>query len=211
MAGEWPQILGPQRNGAAIGEQLLDEWPADGPRQLWTYSLGEGFAGAAVADGKTVVFHRQGAQEVLEALDANNGRSLWKAEFPARYRGGVNPDRGPRCVPLIHDGRVFAYGAAGDLHCVSLDNGDKAWSRTLAKDYDTVEGYFGAGSTPIVAEGLLLVNVGGKKRRPGRAELADGQDRLESDRRAGQLFVSHVVAAPGPGACRVRHSPACAG
>jgi hypothetical protein len=33
----------------------------------------------------------------------------------------------------------------------------------LAKDFDAPDGYFGAGSTPILMGGHLLVNVGGKK------------------------------------------------
>ena len=35
-AGDWPQILGPDRNGIAANDEVLaDEWPADGPSTLW--------------------------------------------------------------------------------------------------------------------------------------------------------------------------------
>jgi outer membrane protein assembly factor BamB len=63
---------------------------------------------------------------------------------------------------LIHNGNVFVFGAAGDLHSVVLETGAKRWSRAVLKDYGGDEGYFGAGSTPIVAGGKLLVNVGGR-------------------------------------------------
>jgi outer membrane protein assembly factor BamB len=109
-----------------------------------------------------VVFHRLGDVERVEALDAASGRPLWKADFRATYAPGVDPDTGPRCVPLIHGGAVHAYGAAGDLHCLSLAAGKKLWSRPMLRDFDGDEGYFGAGNSPIIVDGRLLVNVGGR-------------------------------------------------
>ena len=161
QAGDWPQILGPTRNGVAAGEKLPEKWPAGGPAVVWKAKVGSGYAGPAVASGKAVLFHRVGTFERIEAFDAATGKSLWKADYPASYRGGIDSDLGPRCVPLIEGGQVYVFGAAGDLHCVSLATGEKKWSRSLYADYKGSEGYFGAGSTPILAGGVLLVNVGG--------------------------------------------------
>lgn len=160
--GDWPQILGPQRNGQAEGEQLLAEWPDGGPQPLWKYPLGEGFAGPAAVGSRVIVFHRIGDQELLEALDRNTGKQLWRAEFRASYTGSVNPDSGPRCVPLVHRDAVYVFGAAGQLHAVALDSGKHLWSRDTYQDFRGDEGYFGAGSTPIVAGNRLVVNMGGK-------------------------------------------------
>lgn len=159
-AGDWPQILGPSRNGVASGEKLAEKWPAGGPKPAWTYPLGSGYAGPAASSGKVVVFHRVQDKERVESLDLASGRSLWKADFPATYRPGIDPDNGPRCVPLIADGSVYVFGAAGDLHSVAMD-GKPRWSRSLYDDYGGDEGYFGAGSSPILVAGKLLVNVGG--------------------------------------------------
>jgi len=161
MAGDWPQILGPHRNGVADGEKI-QAWDAGGPRMLWTYPLGEGYAGPAVLGDRVVVFHRVEDVERVEALDAATGRSLWKADFRATYAPGVDPDTGPRCVPLIHDGAVYVYGAAGDLHGVRLADGKKLWSRSMLREFNGDDGYFGAGNSPIAVDGRLLVNVGGR-------------------------------------------------
>jgi outer membrane protein assembly factor BamB len=161
-AGDWPQILGPKRSGQADGENLAATWPAGGPKQLWAAKLGSGYAGPAVAGERAIVFHRVADSEVVQALDAKTGSPLWKASFAATYRGGVDPDIGPRCVPLVSGDRVYVFGAAGDLRCVSLAKGEKQWERHLYADYGGKEGFFGAGSTPIVVGGRLLVNVGGK-------------------------------------------------
>jgi outer membrane protein assembly factor BamB len=48
------------------------------------------------------------------------------------------------------------------LHCLSVATGKRQWSRQLYADYAGDEGYFGAGSTPILAGGKVLVNVGGR-------------------------------------------------
>jgi outer membrane protein assembly factor BamB len=162
-AGDWPQILGVNRDGkAALDEKLLESWPAGGPKVLWRQKLGSGYAGVAVAGGKAIAFHRVDDQERIQAFDAASGKPLWQADFPATYRGGIDADKGPRCVPLVHGESVYVFGAAGDLHAVALSSGKKLWSRSLYADYDGDEGYFGAGSTPILAGGKLIVNVGGR-------------------------------------------------
>ena len=161
-ASDWPQILGPERSGRAASEKLSATWPASGPHQQWSYRLGSGYAGPAVVGERVIVFHRVGGSELVEALHATSGTSLWKTGFDATFRPTYNPDDGPRCVPLVADGKVYVFGAAGDLRCVSLAKGDKIWERSLYADYAGEEGYFGAGSTPIVVGGKLLVNVGGR-------------------------------------------------
>lgn len=172
QAGDWPQILGPHRNGQADGETLPDKWPATGPATLWTYDIGEGYAGPAIVGDRAIVFHRVQKKERLEALDVKTGRSLWQADFPARYGGGINPDTGPRCVPIVHEGSVYVFGAAGDLHAVELATGKTRWSREAYVDLGGDPGYFGAGSTPIVAANKLLVNVGGRRSGAGIAAFA---------------------------------------
>jgi outer membrane protein assembly factor BamB len=158
-AGDWPQILGPTRNGVAQDEKLA--WPQAGPKMLWRAEAGQGYAGPAVADGKVLLFERVGDEERLRAFDLTSGKRLWSAEFAATYRGGIDADKGPRCVPTIAEGRVYAFGADSDLHCVKLD-GTKLWSRSLADDFKIPDSFFGAGSSPIVAGGKVWLNLGGK-------------------------------------------------
>lgn len=175
-AGDWPQILGPNRNGVAENEQIVETFPAKGPSVLWEVKVGEGFSGVAVADGIAVVFHRQGDVEIAEGLEPTTGNPMWSNQFPATYSGGVNSDHGPRCVPVIHKGSVYLFGAAGDLHALELKSGKLRWSRAVGREYYPPESYFGVGSTPIVEGDKLLANVGGKKHSGIVAfSLADGK------------------------------------
>jgi outer membrane protein assembly factor BamB len=163
LAGDWPQILGPHRDGKAVNEAPLAAWPAGGPPVAWTAEIGSGYAGPAVAAGKVILFHRVDRVERVQAWDAVSGKPLWQTDFPANYTGGVDSDKGPRCVPVIHGPHVFLFGAAGALHAVSLATGEAVWSRDLYQEFQAQEGYFGAGSTPLVVGNRLLVNVGGRR------------------------------------------------
>ncbi len=143
-AGDWPQILGPDRNGVAIDEKLVDSFPAKGPSILWEHRVGEGFAGVAVAAGQIVVFHRINDADTVEAFDSLTGAPTWKQEFPASYGGGINADRGPRCVPVVHKGSVYLFSAGNELHSVDLKTGARRWSRNLGADFDIPDSYFAA-------------------------------------------------------------------
>ncbi|HUQ69766.1 MAG TPA: PQQ-binding-like beta-propeller repeat protein [Planctomycetaceae bacterium] len=162
-AGDWPQILGPQRNGIAAGEKLIDALPAAGLKPVWQFACGSGLAGVAVADGRVILFHRQGGDEVVTALDAETGQPQWSQKFPSGFEAQIVDDDGPRCVPTIADGRVFAYGAEGRLIALDAKTGKPLWNRATHKEFGAPAGYFGAGSSPLVDGNRVIVNVGGPK------------------------------------------------
>lgn len=175
LASDWPQILGPNRNGiAGPDERIADAWKT-APQTVWSHDVGDGFSGVAVAKGIAVVFHRLRDLEVAEGLDAKTGKPIWRAEFPTDFVPSFTADRGPRAVPLIHNDHVYLFGAKAALHCVSLKDGKKIWSRDTYTDYSSKrpsrgeppEGYFGFGSTPIVEGDKLLANIGGYKKDAG--------------------------------------------
>jgi outer membrane protein assembly factor BamB len=176
FAGDWPQILGPNRSGVAKGEKIADRWAGDGPKTIWKHDVGRGFSGVAVADGTLVLFHRVDDEEVAEALDPKTGERRWRAAFPVRYQSSISSDDGPRATPVIHDGHVYLFGVTSGLHCLSLKDGAKSWSRELGKEFDIPPSYFGSGSTPLVEGNRLLVNVGAKNGAGIVAfDLADGR------------------------------------
>jgi outer membrane protein assembly factor BamB len=162
VAGDWPQILGPSRNGIAVEEQIANSWPKNGPSTVWMRNIGEGYAGVAVAGGSAVLFHRVGNDERVEAMDATSGQVVWKTDFPTSFDTTFNPDNGPRCTPIIHKGRVYVFGAQGGLRCLDLKTGQTIWSRETHEEFRAQEGYFGAGSTPIIEEDKIIVNVGSR-------------------------------------------------
>jgi outer membrane protein assembly factor BamB len=163
MAGDWPQLLGPHRNGKADGEKLPERLPSAGLKELWQHPVGSGFAGPSVIGQKAIVFHRVGGNLVAEALDAAGGKLLWQRKFPTEFVSSISPDDGPRAAPVVDGNDVYLYGPDGTLRCLSLDDGSERWSRDTRQDFAPPEGYFGAGSSPLLEGDFVLLNVGGRK------------------------------------------------
>lgn len=70
VAQDWPQILGPGRNGIYTGPEIVPSFPRSGPPLIWKRDVGAGFAGPAVSGGRLVLFHRVNNRDTVEAMDA---------------------------------------------------------------------------------------------------------------------------------------------
>ena len=162
-ANDWPQYLGPSRNGVYAGPALADTWGANGPKVVWRKQVGQGFAGPAVVGNRVILFHRVGNEEVLESLDAATGNSMWRYAYPTRYRDDFGFDEGPRAVPVVADGVIYTFGAEGQLHAVDLAKGTRLWSEDTMKRFGVPKGFFGAAGSPLVEGGRVIANVGGDK------------------------------------------------
>jgi outer membrane protein assembly factor BamB len=161
-AADWPQFLGPARDGTSPETGLLTSWPKKGPPVLWERKAGEGYSGLVLAGDRLILFHRVGDEEVVECLDPTTGKQRWAFRYRTSYRDDFNKGDGPRSTPIITDKHVFTLGAEGMLHCLDAATGKKVWGRSLLKEYDVPPSFFGVGTSPLLEGGLLLVNVGGK-------------------------------------------------
>jgi outer membrane protein assembly factor BamB len=162
LAADWPQLLGPTRNAVSAETGLAKSWPEQGPPVVWEREVGEGFSGPVVSGGALVLFHRVGDEEVVEALDAASGKPRWRFAYPTAYSDPYGKGDGPRSTPLVAGGKVYTLGAEGALHCLDLKDGKKVWQRSLAKDYELRQTFFGVGTSPLLEGDLLLVNVGAR-------------------------------------------------
>lgn len=175
IAGDWPQILGPNRNGIAQNESIADSWPAGKPEFVWQRPVGDGYAGISVKQNTAILFHRVDDEEIAEGMNAQTGQKLWRFTSPTEYVPSFNPDAGPRAAPVIHDELVYLYGARGNLSCVRLKDGQQIWQRDTFADFsnrrpsrgEPAEGYFGFASSPIIEGDALLLNVGGSGKDAG--------------------------------------------
>jgi outer membrane protein assembly factor BamB len=160
---DWPGLLGAQRDGKASKESRLADTVEATPKLAWQIPAGQGYAGASIIDGKVCLYDREGTQERVRLVQLNDGKVLWTKTIPARYSGGIDPDKGPRCVPTLTASSAIVYSAAGDISAFALIDGRVLWTRKLKDEYKGDDGYFGAGSSPLAVGNKLIVNVGGKK------------------------------------------------
>lgn len=175
-AADWPDFRGPSRDGAS--PESVAEFPAGGPERLWERQVGAGFANPVVANGRVLLFHRQGAKEVVEALEATTGKTIWKSEYATTYRDSFGFDPGPRASPVVAGGQVYTFGAEGTLGCRRFADGAVLWQTDTHKEFGVKQNWFGAGATPLVEGSRLLLNVGG----------SDGAGIVAFDRDTGKVL-----------------------
>jgi outer membrane protein assembly factor BamB len=161
VAADWPQFLGPTRNGIAAESNLATAWPAEGPKTVWQSDVGQGFSSPVVSKGHLILFQRKDDKEVLDCRDAATGHPVWQFSYPTHYRDDFGFDEGPRATPAIADGKVFAMGAEGAVHCVDSDSGREVWKVDCKKEFGAGKGFFGMACSPLIEGDLLILNVGG--------------------------------------------------
>jgi outer membrane protein assembly factor BamB len=163
LAADWPQFLGPARNGVYTGAPLNEKWASSGPRVIWRKQIGQGLSGPVVAQNRAILFHRVDDREVVESFDALTGAPQWRHTYATTYRDDFGFDEGPRAVPVVAEGIVYTYGAEGKLHAIELATGKPLWNVDAMRQFDVAKGFFGAAGSPLIEEGRVIANIGGKK------------------------------------------------
>lgn len=130
-AADWPRWRGTDHTDHCKETGLLKQWPADGPKRLWTSKdVGLGYSSYAVAGGTLYTMGLVGDDEQVIALDTNGGRKLWAVTIGGRYQNGWGD--GPRATPTVDGDRVYAMGGNGDLACLDAKSGRKLWSASMS-------------------------------------------------------------------------------
>lgn len=155
----WPGWRGPDGDGLARLESGRP-WPGQGPRRLWSRSLGSGFSSVTVAHGRLYTGAVNDAAEVLVALDSDTGATLWERPLGEIYGAGSH-GAGPRATPAIADGRVFALGSFGDLWAFDAESGEPLWHLHLPTVLGGRRPGYGFAASPIVWRNRLLLAPGG--------------------------------------------------
>jgi len=176
-ADDWPQWLGPQRDGVWREGGILASFPDGGPKLRWRTKIGGGYAGPTVADGKVFVHDRlvraakdlaekqnfqrgiiSGSERVL-CLNEQDGELIWKREYDCTY--SVSYPAGPRVHPTVDGNRVYTLGAEGNLMCLEAKSGKVRWARNLKRDYRTKTPLWGFAGHPLIDGDKLICLVGG--------------------------------------------------
>lgn len=188
---DWPQWMGPRRDGVWREAGLVAAIPAAGLPVTWRVPVKGGYAGPAVADGRVYLLDYDrpagdvanspndrtelvGRERVL-CLDAVTGKLLWTHEYDCPY--AISYASGPRCTPTVSGGKVYTLGAEGNLACLEAETGRVLWAKDFKRDYQAPTPIWGFCGHPLVEDDLLICLVGG----PGSVAVAfdkeTGQER----------------------------------
>ncbi|MFV1993929.1 MAG: PQQ-binding-like beta-propeller repeat protein, partial [Verrucomicrobiales bacterium] len=166
-AADWPQYLGPDRNGVSNETDWNRDWAAREPTVLWKADVGAGCSSIAIADGRAYTMgHSRGKDRVL-CLDAATGKKIWEHRYPQELDGGLYQG-GPSATPTVDGEHVYTVSKNGDLLCLASATGEVLWAKNYLRDFGGRKQMYGWAASPLVRGGKLFVDPGG----PGAAAVA---------------------------------------
>ncbi len=205
-ADDWPQYQGPNRDGVSKEKGLLKEWPAGGPKLLWTYKdTGNGYSTPAVVGDTLYILGARGGDEYLIALDLTKNPPTEK--WPALKIGptftwkGNQWNKGPSATPTVIGDLVFAQGGQGDLLCATTAGKEK-WRKSLPKDLKGQVNPIGGGppnvgwgynGSPLVDGGNVICVPGGPQGLVAALNAKTGEEVWRSKELKGQATYSSPV------------------
>jgi len=180
-AAEWLQWGGPARNFMPEATGIASSWPSGGPKRLWTRALGEGHSAILVEGGRIYTMYRplgmlslmrRTQEEIVAALDAVTGKTVWEFKYPAPTDGlDFSQGAGPHSTPLIVGNRIYAASTRKELFALDKATGTRVWSHDFMKEYGAPPPGRGYACSPLLYNGTIIVTVGG----PGQAIAAFNQ------------------------------------
>jgi outer membrane protein assembly factor BamB len=186
----WPGWGGPRRNFTSDAKGLANAWPPDGPKRLWSRPLGEGHSsiiGEGGQGGRLYTMYRPTTgirnkwkdEEVVIALDAASGKTIWEYRYPASLETmNFSRGAGPHSTPLIAGNRLFAASTDKQFFALDKITGKLLWSHSFVKEYNALPNQMrwavkpGYSTSPIAYRDMVISAVGG----PDRGVMAFRQE-----------------------------------
>ena len=163
-AFDWPQFRGPNRDDVSKETGLLKEWPAGGPKKLWSFDkAGLGYSGFSVVAGRLYTLGIRDAQQTLLCLDDATGKEVWATPFgPDAKNYATAWGEGPRSTPTVDGDHVFALGPTGDLVCATAKDGKIVWQKNMSDLGGKTFGW-GYAESPLIDGPKLVCTPGGSQ------------------------------------------------
>ncbi|MGH9905682.1 MAG: PQQ-binding-like beta-propeller repeat protein, partial [Pyrinomonadaceae bacterium] len=173
---EWPQWGGPGRDFVSNSKGLATSWPQTGPKQLWSRELGQGHS-AIVVEGNTLyTMYSQGEQEVVIALAANTGKTLWEHKYDSPTAGiDYEFGLGPHSTPLLVGNLLYTVGSVGKLHALDKKTGKVVWSHDLYQDLGGKKMGRGYSCSPLAYKNTIILTLGGQGQTLAAFNQKDGK------------------------------------
>ncbi len=158
---DWPGFLGIGRDCRSTETGILKDWTDGKLKQVWTTSIGQGYCGGAVSQGRFYQFDAIDGQAQMRCLNAETGGLIWEFKYPSNYKDLYDYDSGPRSSPLVDGQYIYCFGVEGMLHCLSVRDGSVIWKIDTAIEFGVIQNFFGVGSSPVIYRDHLFVMIGG--------------------------------------------------
>lgn len=156
---EWRNWRGPNGNGALENGTPPMEFSSEGQGVAWKTSLpGRGCSTPVVSNGLIFVTAPIGDKDSLLAFDLT-GKKKWEQSFGTQIPGrGQRVGSGANSSAVTDGETVVAYFKSGVVAACSQD-GKKLWETNLQEKYGEDKLWWDQGTSPLLAEGMVVVAV----------------------------------------------------
>jgi outer membrane protein assembly factor BamB len=163
FADDWPQWLGPNRDG--ISTETSRDPLAQVPQPLWKTPAGVGVSSVVVSRGQAYVMgHKRGPQnrgtDTVYCLDAAAGSIIWTHTYDCLSCKSQDVRfYGPRSTPTVDGERVYTLSLEGHLFCFETRTGKVLWARNLPRDLNGRIPLYGYCCSPLVYGDKLILEL----------------------------------------------------
>lgn len=166
---DWPQHLGPTRNGVAA----IAIPPGSRLAVAWKKAIPSGSAGIVAADGRAYTLGSDGEQDVVLAFDAGTGEEVWRHPL-----GATHPDvlLGPGSTPVISGDHIIALGTSCQMQAVHRQTRTVAWRLDFGERFKSpLVKRNGCNMSPLLTAGRLVFSTGAPDARLAAVNPATGE------------------------------------
>ncbi len=175
---DWPKWRGNNQDGKSLEKMVFNFEDEYGLRIAWKKTLGSGYSSVSIAGDRAFTMFSDGRFDCLIALDAETGDELWRYRIDDTYQGHDNSHDGPLATPVIDGDLVFSVGRRGQLFALSIENGQRIWSKNLKSEFHALQPELGFATSSLVYRGLLVLQTGG----------GDGQSVVGLKKKTGEIL-----------------------
>ncbi len=162
-AADWPTFRGADRSAVAPDTNLLERWPADGPRLVWeTKGAGRGYASTAIAGDKMFTLGdgcstAGDTDEYLSCFDRKTGKQLWKTKTGGPWTDGQESWQSSRSTPTVDGAMVYVITPFGQLVACRVTDGHDVFRLDLKGQFGGTKGDSWGYSESVTIDGNKLI------------------------------------------------------
>jgi outer membrane protein assembly factor BamB len=196
LHADWLAFRGSQGNGSF--DRTAPSSLSLKSRHGWSQALpGRGLSSPILVGDLVVLTASSGPnQETLHilAFDARSGSPQWERKFKATGRTICHEKTCVAACTLVSDGKALvAQFSSNDVFCLDLQ-GQLLWLRGLTFDYPNAANGLGMSSSPVLAEGVAIIQVENDADSfTFGLDLANGATLWKKDRPRGANWTSPIV------------------
>ncbi|MHC4214705.1 MAG: outer membrane protein assembly factor BamB family protein [Planctomycetota bacterium] len=162
LPGAWPRFRGANLDGISSEDvELARTWPAEGPPVLWSVEAGEGYAGAAILNGRVYIldYDQENRRDVVRCMSLEDGRDIWRYSYPVKLKRWHGMSR---TVPTVTQKYVVTMGPKCHVTCLDSETGEFKWMINLVKEFGAAVPEWYTGQCPLIEDDKVILAPGGK-------------------------------------------------